>query len=77
MAITFEIDEDGERVALVDTVEEFEEAVNTLDCPIIASTEIAETFGIPEVSPIHSAEWDHACQVEEDRWTSLGPKTEQ
>ena len=77
MAITFEMDDDGERVALVDTVEEFEEATNTLDCPIIVSAEIAEAFGIPEVSPIHCAEWDHACQVEEDRWTSLGPKTEQ
>ena len=36
MAIRFKINEDGDRVAVVDTVRGFEKAINTLDCPIIA-----------------------------------------
>ena len=69
MAIRFKINEDGECVAVVDTVRDFEQAIDTLDCPIIAPAEIAEIYGIEDV--FESAEWDHARQEEEDRWTSL------
>ena len=71
MAIKFEINVDGERVAVVDTVEDFEKAIDTLDCPIIAPDEVLQAFGMPEVTPIESAEWDHVGQAEEDRWTTL------
>ena len=74
VAIRFKINEDGKRVAVVDTVRNFEEAIETLDCPIIAPAEIAAIYGIEEV--FESAEWDHVCQEEEDRWTSL-PRGEQ
>ena len=74
MAIRFKINEDGERVAVVDTVRDFEQAIDTLDCPIIAPAAVAEIYGTVEVFDI--AEWDHACQEEEDRWTSL-PRGEQ
>ena len=33
MAIRFEIDDDGERAAVVDTVRDLEEVVGTPDCP--------------------------------------------
>ena len=68
MAITFAI-ADGEFVAVVDTVREFEEALE-FTCPIIAPPELANAWGIREPHP-DSAEWDHACQVKEDRWTTL------
>ena len=74
VAIRFKINEDGERVAVVDTVRDFEKAIDTLDCPIIAPAEIAEIYGIAAV--FDSAESDHARQEEEDRWTSL-PRSEQ
>ena len=51
MAIKFEINVDGERVALVDTVEDFEKAIDTVDRPIIAPDEVAKAFGTPEVTP--------------------------
>ena len=76
MAITFTLDEDGERVALVDTIDDFDEAINTLDCPILAPPEIAEAFGLPDYHPIDSAEWHDACQFKEDRWTSIGDDRE-
>ena len=74
MAIRFKIDQDGECVAVVDTGRDFEKAIDTLDCPIIAPAEVAEIYGIVEV--FDSAESDHAGEEEEDRWTSL-PRGEQ
>ena len=67
---------DGKRVALVDTVEDFEEAIDTLDCPIIAPDEVARAFEMREVTRIDSAERDHVWQAEEDHWTTL-PEGEQ
>ena len=74
MAIRFKINEHGERVAVVDTVEDFGRAIDELDCPIVAPAEVAAIYGIPE--GFSGAEWDFACQDEEDRWTSL-PRGEQ
>ena len=74
MAIRFTINEDGERVAVVDALRDFEKAIDTLDCPIVAPAEVAEIYGT--VEGFDSAEWDHACQEDEDRWTSL-PRGEQ
>ena len=74
MAIRFKINQDGERVAVVDTVRDFEKAIETLDCPIIAPAEVAEICGAAEV--FDSAESGHAREEEEDRWTSL-PRGEQ
>lgn len=44
-------------------------AIPELDCPIIAPAEAEKSYGTVEV--FGSPEWDHACQQEEDRWTSL------
>ena len=74
MAIRFKINEHGERVAVVDTVEDFGRAIDELDCPIVAPAEVAAIYGIAE--GFSGAEWDFACQDEEDRWTSL-PRGEQ
>ena len=59
---------------MVDTVRDFEKAIDTLDCPIIAPVEVAEIYGTVEI--FDSVGWDHGCQEEEDRWTSL-PRREQ
>ena len=72
MAIKFGVDEDRELVALVDTVEDFERAIQTLDCLIVAPHEIAAAYGFPGGPVAGSAERDHAWQDEEDRWTTLG-----
>ena len=74
MAIRFKINEHGERVAVVDTEEDFGRAIDELDCPIVAPAEVAAIYGIAE--GFSGAEWDFACQDEEDRWTSL-PRGEQ
>ena len=51
MAIKFEINVDGERVALVDTVEDFEKAIDTVDRPIIAPDEVRRPSGRPRSLP--------------------------
>ena len=55
MAIRFKINEHGERVAVVDTVEDFGRAIDELDCPIVAPAEVAAIYGIAE--GFSGAEW--------------------
>ena len=55
MAIRFKVNEDGERVAVVDTVRDFEHAIDTLDRPIIVPVEVARIYETAEV--VDNAEW--------------------
>lgn len=75
MAIKFMVTEDGERIAVAETEEDFAEALD-LGLPVASTLEVVEAFGIPEAA-VGYAEWDQACQDEEDLWTTLGTETEQ
>ena len=74
MAIKFVIDVDGP-VALVDTVEDYEDAIAKLDCTIIVPDELAEALGLPRVpdDPELLADLLGDPPYEEDaRWTTFG-----
>ena len=76
MAITLGVTDDGQLIAVAETEADFAEALD-LGLPFVAATdEAVEAFGIPEAE-VGYAEWDQACQDEEDRWTSLGPDIDQ
>ena len=75
MAIKFVIDVDGP-IVLVDTVEDFEEAIQKLDYPIVVPAEVAEAYGLPREPDHDSAELVDEWQEEVASWTSYGSEAE-
>lgn len=74
MAIKFVIDVEGP-VALVDTVDDYEDAIAKLDCPIIVPPELVEALGLSGVpdDPEILADLLGDPPYEEDaRWTTFG-----
>ena len=74
MAIKFVIDVDGP-VALVDTVEDYEDAIAKLECPVIVPPELAEALGLRRVAddPELLADLLGDPLYEEDaRWATFG-----